>query len=342
MSGGNNTVRPHDPHGVYSPAKPNGHDPLDWVGEILWAKELDKITFQPVQWLIEGILPHGLAIIAGKSKIGKSWLVLHVALCVAGGTPIFGQIETKQCGVLYLALEDNPRRLQDRIRKLQGQDEIPEALGMFTQWVNVDDGCFGRVETYLDMNPDCKLVIIDTFAKVRGRADSSSSVYIQDYKDMTEFKSLADRRGIAVLLVHHTRKQDAEDVLDLVSGSTGIVGAADTIMVLTRPRGSPEGKFIVTGRDIKDDVEQAARFDRETGKWELLGPADEVAKDTVQSKVRQFLVTRKEPMSTADIADALNLSRPSVRSACIRGRTDGIQKLARGLWGIAGKAYMED
>lgn len=314
---------------------------LNWVGDILWARELDKVQFQPVEWLIEGILPHGLAIIAGKSKIGKSWLVLHVALCVAGGAPIFGKIQTRQGAVLYLALEDNPRRLQDRIRKLQSQDEIPEALAMFTQWVNVDDGCFGRIETYLDMNPDCRLVIVDTFAKVRGRPDGRSSVYIQDYKDMTEFKALADRRKIAVLLVHHTRKQDAEDVLDLVSGSTGIVGAADTIMVLTRPRGSPEGKFIVTGRDIKDDVEQAARFDNETGKWELLGPAAEVAKDTVQAKVRQFLASRKEPMSTTDIADALGLPRPSVRSACIRGRTDGIQKMARGLWGIAGKAYVE-
>lgn len=318
----------------------NGHDPLAWASQIVWARDLEAMVFQPVEWLIDGILPNGLAIIAGKSKIGKSWLVLHIALCVAAGTPIFGRITTKQGGVLYLALEDNRRRLQDRIRKLLGGEETPEPLGLFTEWVTVDDGCFERIDAFCSVNPDCKLVIIDTFGKVRGHPDGRSSVYQQDYRDMAEFKALADKRNIAILLVHHTRKQDASDVLDLVSGSTGLVGAADTIMVLTRPRSSAEGKFIVTGRDIKDDVEQAARFDRETGRWELLGPAVEVEQQSTEDKVRAFLHEQKAPRQATEIADALNLTKAAVRSALNRSNGTSIEKLARGLWGIRGKLYI--
>lgn len=317
-------------------------DPLNWVGNIIWARELDTKKFKPVEWLIDGILPAGgLGIIAGKSKIGKSWLVLHIALCVAGGLPAFGRIQTKKSSVLYLALEDNERRLQDRIRKLIGPDEIPEALGMFTEWVTVDDGCFGRIELFLEFNPDCRLIIIDTFGKIRGRPDSrNSSVYQQDYKDMGAFKTLADKHNVSILLVHHTRKQDASDALDLVSGSTGLVGAADTIMVLTRPRGDPDGKFIVTGRDIKDDVEQAARFDKETGQWTLLGPASEVTQKNASEKIRDFLSDSNQPAQATEISDTLGIKLGTVRSSLNRGEKDfGFEKLSRGLWGLHGKFY---
>lgn len=316
----------------------NGHGFPVWPTKIIWAQELAQQVFEPVEWLIEGILPHGLAIIAGKSKIGKSWLVLHIALAIAGGRPIFGKIATKQAGVLYLALEDNPRRLQDRINKLLGDDPVPAPLGMFTDWVNVDDGCFDRIDQFVELNPECKLVIIDTFGKVRGRPDGKSSVYIQDYRDMGAFKALADKHKIAILLVHHTRKQDASDALDLVSGSTGLVGAADTIMVLTRPRGQTDGLFIVTGRDIKDDVEQAAKFDRETGRWELLGIAEEVKKETAQQSVYDYLLAESEPVGPVEIASETRISINTVKTSLKRLKKRGsLECPSPGLWQVSGR-----
>jgi|SRR5579859_2576943 len=315
----------------------NGHA---WQGGILWARELAGMQFAPVDWLIDGVLPTGLGMLAGKSKIGKSWMVLQIALAVASGRPFAG-ISTRQACVLYLALEDNARRLQDRINKQLAGQETPETLAMFVEWVNVDNGCLERIQECLDANPDMRLVIIDTFGKVRGRPDGKTSVYQQDYQDMTAFKQLADQRRISILLVHHTRKQDASDALDLVSGSTGIVGAADTIMVLTRKRGASEGKLLVTGRDIKDDVEQAARFSKETGLWELLGPADEITRTDIAHKIRNFLANSKAPMSVTEIADALSQSFHTTRSCLNRNPDAAFEKLSRGLWGIKGRMYAQ-
>lgn len=303
------------------------------------ATTLDGQEFAPVEWLIEGILPTGLAILAGKSKIGKSWLAMDTAIMLALGAQAFSKVNTHQTDVLYVALEDGRRRLQSRMRKLLAGKAAPDNLVFATEWPRVGDGCFEHIEAHLDANPKCRCVIIDTFGKVRGNPSSkTSNVYQQDYGDMGEFHALAQRRNITLLLIHHTRKQDATDVMDLISGSTGIVGAADTLMVLQRKRGDLQGIFAVTGRDIIDDGEFAVSFDKDTGKWTMLGEAKEIKAETTQDAIFQFLHSEEEPHSPSSIADALDLGRSYVKLCLNRLKKKGtVIKSGRGLWTIAGR-----
>lgn len=327
-------TRRTEPAGPAPKPTPPKADPIKFS-----ATTLDGQTFPPVEWLIEGILPTGLAILAGKSKIGKSWFAMDTAIMLALGSPAFSKITTRQTDVLYIALEDGRRRLQSRMRKLLAGKPAPENLVFATEWPRVGDGCFEHIEAHLDANPACKCVIIDTFGKVRGNPNNkTTNVYQQDYGDMGEFHALAQRRNIALLLIHHTRKQDATDVMDLISGSTGIVGAADTLMVLQRKRGELQGVFAVTGRDIIDDGEFAVSFDKDTGKWTMLGEAKEVKAESTQDAIFQFLHNEEEPHSPSSIADALGLARSYVKLCLNRlKKKKSVQKSGRGLYSIAGR-----
>lgn len=302
------------------------------------AEELDGQTFKPVEWLIEGMLPTGLAILAGKSKIGKSWLALDIAISVAAGAPAFTKLTTVRTHVLYIALEDGRRRLQSRMRKLLGGQPAPERLTFANEWPRVGDGFFEEIETHLAVNP-CRLVIVDTFGKVRGMADKGqTNVYQQDYGDMGAFHRFAQAHNICLLLIHHTRKQEATDVMDLISGSTGIVGAADTLIVLQRKRTELAGTLAVTGRDIIDDGEFAVSFDKDTGKWTMLGEAKEVKEESTQDAIVQFLTHEDEPHSPKSIAEALELSHTYVRNCLNRlKRKKILQKSGHGLWTMAGR-----
>lgn len=324
------------PSTVIELPKANGHDTAQ--GDLKFsAPTLDSQTFAPVEWLIEGILPTGLAILAGKSKIGKSWLALDIAIAVASGELAFSKITTHRTSVLYIALEDGRRRLQSRMRKLLAGGPAPERLEFAIEWPRVGQGCFEHIEAHLDLNP-CRLVILDTFGKVRGMPDGKSGIYQQDYNDMGAFHELAQRRNISLLLIHHTRKQDATDVMDLISGSTGIVGAADTLIVLQRKRGELQGTLAVTGRDIIDDGEFAVSFDKETGKWTMLGEAKEVKAETSQDAIYNFLLSEEDPHSPASISENLEMARGYVKTCLNRLKKKGaIEKSGRGLWQIAGR-----
>lgn len=295
--------------------------------------ELDTQEFPPVEWIIESILPTGLALLAGKSKIGKSWLAMDIATAVACGVPVCSNINVNPCDVLYIALEDPPRRLQSRMRLMLAGQAAPANLLFATEWPDTDHGCLERIELELEKNRRLRMVIVDTFGKVRGRPDSRSGVYQQDYKDMGAFHAFATAHNIALILVHHTRKQDATDVMDLISGSTGIVGAADTLMVLQRKRGQEDGTLSITGRDIVEDGEFALRFHKDTAKWEWLGEAKEVQRDTEQRKVLNLLGANAEPMGPTDLATELEISVQTVKTALRRLKKAGaVFSLARGLW----------
>ena len=313
--------------------KPNGEDHPEQPEGIISGAELDTHEFKPVEWVIIGVLPTGLGLLAGKSKIGKSWLGMDLAVSVARGALVFGKIATNQCDVLYIALEDPRRRLQSRMRKMLQGEAAPPNLFFATQWPNVDGGCLEQIEAEVQANPKMRLVIVDTFGKVRGKPDGRSGVYQQDYKDMGAFHALALRLNIAILLIHHTRKQDATDVMDLISGSTGIVGAADTLMVLQRKRGEEAGTLSVTGRDIIEDGDFALIFHKDTCKWEWLGEAKEVKRNTEKQQILNFLLANSEPVGPTDIANELELPIQTVKSALRRLKKAGAAfNPSHGLW----------
>lgn len=216
--------------------------------KVISAEDLLSTPIPPTKWIIPGLLPAGLALFAGPSKAGKSWLTLWLCLQIAQGKPVWGR-EIESRTVLYLSLEDTLNRLQDRLFQLVGSEDTPEKLILQTECQSIGQGLEEQIVDFIHQYSDTGLVVIDTLQKVRS-CDQSGSMYASDYKDVSALKSLADKYGICILLIHHLRKQATSDPFDQISGSNGLMGAADTTWVMQRKRTSKNADIILTGRDL--------------------------------------------------------------------------------------------
>ena len=251
----------------------NGFNPYSGWGVGIDTIDADTLMFKPLpksRFLVNGLLPQGVNILCGASKIGKSWLVLDLALKVAAGEPFWGN-ETAKCDVLYLSLEDTYQRIQERLMMLT--DEAPPNLRFAVTASSLSGGLEKDLINYLYTFPETKLIIIDTLQKIRAEKDKfSGGLYANDYEDMSVLKKVAAERSVSILLVHHLRKQKDSDVFNQVSGSTGIVGAADTTYVMQREsRDSNSAKLTATGRDIEY---QQLQLKFENMRWELVEKKD--------------------------------------------------------------------
>ena len=232
--------------------------------DTLLSTPMDKTLF-----VVDGLIPQGLSVLSGSSKIGKSWLMLWLSLQVARGQPVW-KFETHKSDVLYLCLEDTYARIQNRLYKIT--DEAPSELRIATTSFQIGNGLEQQIEQYLSDFPNTKLVIIDTFQKVRDSKSTGgkSGMYAGDYDDVSALKNISDKYGIAVVVVHHVRKlKDVSDPFNEVSGSTGITGAADTNFVLKRSRANESGTLLATGRDIEYQ-ELTLKFNSNSHLWELV------------------------------------------------------------------------
>jgi DNA-binding Lrp family transcriptional regulator len=279
------------------------------------------VEFPPPRWAVPGIIAEGVNLLCGAPKLGKSWLALGLAVDVATGGHAFGSIQVKQGDALYLALEDTGRRLQNRLRKVLGDTPAPSRLTIQTACPPFPEGG-AHIRQWLDTHPDARLVIVDVLAKMRGAETANSSAYSADYHAINNIKRIADEYNVAVLVLHHTRKAAADDFLDQVSGTHGIAGAADAILVLKRTRGTADGALHITGRDI-DETEKALKFHPGTGRWTLLdGPAVEHLVGDTRAKILSHL--REHPgASPKQIAEATGVAANTVRQTCVRMVEDG-------------------
>ena len=204
----------------------------------------------PVKWIIPGLLPAGLAIFDGPSKAGKSWLTLWLCLQISQGKSVWGR-EIEPRTVLYFSLEDTLGRLQERLYRLVDAEEDPERLILQTESHGIGQGLEEQIVSFIHTYPDISLIVIDTLQKVR-KSDQNGSMYANDYRDIGALKELADKYGICILLIHHLRKQTASDPFDQISGSTGLMGVADTSWVMQRKRMSQTADILLIGRDMDD------------------------------------------------------------------------------------------
>ena len=268
--------------------------------------DADTLLSTPIRktlFVVDGLIPQGLSVLSGPSKIGKSWLMLWLALQVSRGEPVW-EFPSHRCGVLYLCLEDTFARIQNRLYLLT--DEAPPELRIATMSFQIGSGLEQQIEQFLADYPTTRLVIVDTFQKVRDSRSVSgkSGMYASDYDDSAAMKSIADRFDIALILVHHTRKQeDKNDPFNQVSGSTGITGAADTSFVLKRSRTSEMGTLLATGRDIEYQ-ELTLQFSKERHVWELVERKDmeDIRREEIPSflfRVAEFITFRKSWQGTA-------------------------------------------
>ena len=219
------------------------------------AQDLRNMTFPPIKWAVDGFLPDGLSILAGGPKIGKSILALHLAVGVAVGGCVLGKINVAKGQVLYLALEDTPRRLQERINYGEFTGEISTSLhnlDIITEIPRQNMGGIDYLDWWLDTHNLARLVIIDTFQMFRKLLTGKGSMYSEDYEAVSSIKKLADNYHVATLLLHHLKKGMEGDWLSEISGSQGIAGAADTIFSLKRERNSNLATLHRTGRDVEE------------------------------------------------------------------------------------------
>ena len=248
------------------------------------APVLQTANLPPVSFLIEGILPDGTSLLTAASKIGKSWMVLDLGLCIASGGAFLGH-NTKQAGVLYLALEDSLHRLQNRMNKILGGKPAPEQFYFATEAPKLDNGLLDTLDDHLKKHPDTKLIIIDTLQKVRGQALPRESGYAQDYREMETIKDFMDKRGVSTIFIHHNRKmKDDDDPFNMISGTNGIMGAADTIWTITKAsRADEEATLHITGRDVEQS-DTVIRFDKGEWRWQKVGAADWLAEQRARQE----------------------------------------------------------
>lgn len=252
---------------------------------VISAPDLQKANLPPVKFLVNGILPEGTSFISAPSKIGKSWFVLDMGLSIASGGQ-FMKYTTNKAGVLYLALEDSLARLQSRMNKVLNGRNAPQQFYFTTEAPTLSDGLIEVLEEHLKAYPETKLIIIDTLQKIRGQALPRETIYAQDYREMGVLKSFADKRNVSIFFVHHTRKmKDDDDVFNMISGTNGIMGAADTIFVMVKDKRDDSNAVLhITGRDVSQ-INDMVTFDKDIWKWKVIGDANEIKE---QRAIQEF------------------------------------------------------
>jgi len=259
----------------------------------LSATELMEKEFEPIRWTVPGLIPEGLILLAGKPKVGKTWLALHLCHAVAfeSGGYALGQIEVEPGKAVYYGLEDSERRLQERLKGISCGLPIPGNLFISNHLERLDAGGLEEIEAFLEDNPETRLVVIDTLARVKPRSRRNTDAYETDTEIMGGLQTLAMRRGITVLVVHHMRKnvKDADDVFDGVLGSTGLTGTADATVLVQRGRQSKEIVMHITGRDVEEQ-QLSVKFDlSDRVPFNLMGTTEEVHMSDTRKEILEYL-----------------------------------------------------
>lgn len=260
------------------------------------ASELQDEDVAPPTWIVDKMLPTGLALLCAPSKLGKSWMMLQLCIAVADGKEFLG-FDTRKCECLYYALEDSKARLKDRMQKMLKGKRAPGGVHFALDADPIDHGFMEKVVEEIKTYPNIKLVIIDTLQKVRGKPSSKESMYSIDYREMGELKRFADKNRIAMLFVHHLRKMaDESDVYNMISGSTALMGAADTVFVISKKkRTDDDATMSMTGRDIEQSS-IVVQFNKYDYLWEVRGTAEEVEakKERQEYENSPIVITIKE------------------------------------------------
>ncbi|NLE82522.1 MAG: AAA family ATPase [Rhodococcus sp.] len=332
-----------------SVAIPTGQDqqdqePAPTEVQIVTGAWLDAKEFPPLQWVVPGVIPEGLSLLCGAPKLGKSWMALGTALAIATGGVALGCIPVgKPRPVLYLALEDGHRRLQQRSRQLLGHGvKIPHRLHCVIKGTpaQLQVAMIDCLQEHKTQKP---VVIVDTLAKIRPASSSSQSAYEADYRFVSGLKDIVDNiTSASMILVHHTNKRGEGDFVDGVSGTQGIAGAADSTVVLRRTRNESGAVLSVTGRDVMED-EYAITSDN--GTWTLDGGDLKAASAALVEKkqtenvgdrmteVIKFVCARTETRS-ADLAEHLGIESNQARTYLSRAYDSGrIQRVRLGVYG---------
>jgi hypothetical protein len=278
---------------------PNTH-----ADDVYSVENLRTETFPVLKRIAGDIVVEGLTLLASRPKVGKTWLAIDIAIAVATGGYCLGDIKCEQGDVLLCALEDNKRRMQRRLTKILGANKAEwPCISCAHTWPRANAGGLERIRAWIEKASKPRLVVIDVLARFRKLAAPGKQSYDIDYEAIAELQKIASDTGIAILVIHHTRKGEADDPIDAVSGTLGLAGAADAVLVIDR---KAQGvRLYGRSRDV-DEIDKALEFNRETCRWTILGETADIHR----TKERQEILDALEsgPMSLKDIAAAVGKS----------------------------------
>jgi hypothetical protein len=298
-------------------------------GDVIKVKTLLLMAIPPARWAIDGLLPEGLTLFVGSVKVGKSFGAIGLTVAVTAGGRAFGQIPVQQGPALYLALEDNERRLQERYREVLLGSQAADELYVALEWPRVHEGGLPKLDSWLEEHPDTRLVVVDTLKKIRPPTGERKSVYDADYESLEGLQKIAAARHVAILVVHHVRKAAADDPVDRISGSSGLPAACDGIWVLERQRRTNEATLFVTHREAESQ-ELALLWDQDLLNWILAGTAEDFRVTKERQAILDVLIGGGEPMAMRELADALEKNYNTVRNIVRKMRVDGLVEQVAG------------
>lgn len=294
---------------------------------------LRTLEFAPLRYVVPRLLIEGCTLLAGRPKLGKSWLALQVAAAVAEGRNALDSTPCEAGDVLYLALEDNERRLQSRLTTLLGGfgREWPKRLQYSTEWPRANDGGVEALRSWITTTPNPRLIIVDVLVAFRAiaRSNDRTPPYERDYAAIKALQALASEFHIAILVITHLRKSGAEgDPFEKVTGTLGQSGAADTVLVLDRDTSG--FTLYGRGRDVAE-MELAVEFSREKCRWSIAGEVSEVRRSDERKEIINVLRGSAEPLSPREVAALVGKSNETVRQTMVRMAVAGdIEKTSRG------------
>jgi hypothetical protein len=283
---GNDGLREAFDHAKRSKPTPKANKP---AGPHIYTADSLRLQQLPTLNRICGdIIVEGLTLLAARPKIGKTWLALDIAIGVDRGGYCLGDIKCEPGNVLFLALEDNKRRMQRRLTRLLGvnKTEWPR-FSCAHSWPRADQGGVDHIRDWIAKAEKPRLVVIDVLARFRKMVGPGKQSYEADYEAIAGLQKIASDTGVAILVIHHTRKGEADDSIDAVSGTLGLAGAADAILVIDR---KSDGGVRLYGRsrDV-DEIDKAMEFNRETCRWTILGENADVSRSHEQQEVLDAL-----------------------------------------------------
>ena len=245
-------------------------------------EEIMTTLYKPIQFAVDELIAQGLYILAGSPKVGKSWLALQLCLAVAKGEKPLER-ETQSGTALYLCLEDGYERIQKRLYELT--DEPSDKLFFSIMADSIGCGLEQEIEKFQSVHNDLRLVVIDTLQMVRSETEST---YGNDYAELLPLKNLAHQLGISIVLVHHLRKAADSDPFNMVSGSTGLNGCVDGLLVLMKAkRSANQATLHCTGRDIED---KELLLTRQGARWELADESEDKPPDIFSFAIHDLMV----------------------------------------------------
>lgn len=274
------------------------------------AYDLQQKEFEERYYAVENMIPEGETVIAAPPKTGKSWLMLDMCLKVAEGKPFLG-FNTKLSDTLYLALEDGDSFEQERLNIVTGNNTAPKNFHfVFSNVMPMNEGFLLQLEELLKAFPDIKVVVIDTLQFVKYRQAKSESAYECDYRTGRDLKEFAEKKHLAIVVVTHTTKMiHIEDEMSNVSGTNGVTGAADAVIVLSKEkRADKDAKMFITGRKVRQSM-HSIKFDDKKCIWEYVGEAEATDRDQREAEERELLYSGSA-IRTAVVALAQDIKEP--------------------------------